>query len=91
METSAIHRESRGTYGSPRVHAELQQRGFEIGRNRVARLMAAQWLVGQRPPGISRPACTLRAAPREHFACKEEHHPISSMGSSNGSNGVTNT
>lgn len=54
VEISAIHRASRGTYGSPRVHAELQQRGFEIGRNRVARLMAEQGLVGQRPRAFRR-------------------------------------
>lgn len=54
VEVAAIHRESRGTYGSPRVHAELQQQGFEIGRNRVARLMAEQGLVGQRPRAFRR-------------------------------------
>ena len=54
VEISAIHRESRGTYGSPRVHAELKQRGFEVGRNRVARLMADQGLVGQRPRAFRR-------------------------------------
>jgi transposase InsO family protein len=35
----AIHRESRRTYGSPRVHAELRERGVRCGENRVARLM----------------------------------------------------
>nr|WP_103027164.1 IS3 family transposase [Salinibacter altiplanensis] len=35
----AIHRESRQTYGSPRVHAELRSRGVRCGENRVARLM----------------------------------------------------
>jgi transposase InsO family protein len=35
----AIHRESRRTYGSPRVHAELRDRGVRCGENRVARLM----------------------------------------------------
>lgn len=35
----AIHRESRRTYGSPRVHAELHERGVRCGENRVARLM----------------------------------------------------
>lgn len=34
-----IHRASRGTYGSPRVWRECQQRGLACGRNRVARLM----------------------------------------------------
>jgi transposase InsO family protein len=33
------HVESRRTYGSPRVHLELVDRGFRVGRNRVARLM----------------------------------------------------
>jgi len=35
----AIHRASRGTYGSPRVHAELQAQGEHHGEKRVARLM----------------------------------------------------
>ena len=34
-----IHEESRGIYGSPRVYRELQDRGVEVGENRVARLM----------------------------------------------------
>jgi putative transposase len=34
-----IHERSRNTYGSPRVHAELRERGYRIGHNRVARLM----------------------------------------------------
>lgn len=35
----AIHEESRKTYGSPRVHAELACRGILCGENRVAKLM----------------------------------------------------
>lgn len=40
-EIKDIHEESRKTYGSPRVHAELLARGFTAGKNRVARLMRA--------------------------------------------------
>lgn len=38
-EIRTVHKEARGTYGSPRVHIELQERNFQVGRNRVARLM----------------------------------------------------
>lgn len=39
VEIRAIHQESRKTYGSPRVWAELRARGLRCSRNRVARLM----------------------------------------------------
>ena len=35
----SVHAESRGTYGSPRVHQALRRRGHRVGENRVARLM----------------------------------------------------
>ena len=35
----AAHAASRGTYGAPRVHAELDGQGMRVGRKRVARLM----------------------------------------------------
>ena len=34
-----IHSRSRGTYGAPRIHAELAAEGVCVGRKRVARLM----------------------------------------------------
>ncbi len=45
-EIAAIHRESRGTYGAPRIHAELAARGIQVGRKRVARLMRSAGLQG---------------------------------------------
>ena len=43
----AIHQASRGTYGAPRVHAELcVGQGRHVGHNRVARLMVAAGLRG---------------------------------------------
>lgn len=43
-EIRTVHQQARGTYGSPRVHFELQQRAFQVGRHRVARLMREQGL-----------------------------------------------
>lgn len=34
-----IHKESRETYGSPRIHAQLQEEGETCSRKRVAKLM----------------------------------------------------
>jgi transposase InsO family protein len=34
-----IQTQHKGRYGSPRVHQELKQRGYPVGRNRIARLM----------------------------------------------------
>jgi transposase InsO family protein len=49
VEIRAIHRTSRRTYGSPRVHAELRERGQRHGRKRIARLMRAEGLRAKRP------------------------------------------
>lgn len=36
-----IHTQSRGLYGSPRITAELNEKGFRCGKNRVVRIMKA--------------------------------------------------
>jgi putative transposase len=42
-----IHARSRGTYGAPRVHAELRLGlGVRAGRKRVARLMRSAGIIG---------------------------------------------
>lgn len=38
-EIKKVHKDSRGTYGSPRVHAKLKSLGKSCSRTRVARLM----------------------------------------------------
>ena len=38
-QIQAEYKMSRKTYGSPRIQAGLQRRGFACGRHRVARLM----------------------------------------------------
>ncbi|MBL8696343.1 MAG: IS3 family transposase [Planctomycetes bacterium] len=43
------HESSHGTYGAPRVHADLQAAGERVGRKRVARLMRQAGLCGVSP------------------------------------------
>ena len=63
-KVAAIHAESDGTYGTPRVHAELAAQGIRVSRRRVARLMAEQGLEGvsRRTRGRSTTAPTDRPA-----------------------------
>jgi len=45
-QIQVLHRESRGTYGAPRIHADLAAHGIRVGRKRVARLMRNAGLQG---------------------------------------------
>jgi len=44
QEVEQVYRDSRGTYGSPRVQAEMKARGRKVSRKRVARIMKQQKL-----------------------------------------------
>ncbi len=41
-----VHRDSRGTYGAPRIHAQLRSEGVRVGNKRVGRLMRREGLSG---------------------------------------------
>ena len=45
----AIHASSKGTYGAPRIHAQLRRERIACGRKRVARLMVRARLCGRCP------------------------------------------
>jgi len=47
MEIKESHKNSRRTYGSPRVVEDLQAKGMTCGKNRVARLMKVNGIVGK--------------------------------------------
>jgi putative transposase len=45
---ACLFAQHRGTYGSPRITAELRERGWRVSENTVAELMRAQQLVARR-------------------------------------------
>jgi transposase InsO family protein len=53
QEIRAIHARSRGTYGSPRMTAELRRRGWRVNHKRVERLLRTHGIVGWRPAGAA--------------------------------------
>lgn len=74
-----IHRDSRGTYGVPRVTAQLRAEGVHVGNKRVGRLMRKQGLEGSHRRRKKRPRTTVadpRAVPaadlvQRHFTASE--------------------
>lgn len=69
-----LHASSRGTYGAPRIHAQLAREGMHVGRKRVARLMRLAGLRGASRrgwPHTTRQRAGTRRAPdlvRRHFS-----------------------
>jgi transposase InsO family protein len=65
-QITAVHAESKGRYGAPRIHAVLRRRGARHGRKRIARLMRAAGVRGRAPRQWQRttipdPAAAARA------------------------------
>jgi transposase InsO family protein len=73
-QIQAVHQESKGRYGAPRVHAELARRGRRHSRKRVARLMRQAGIAGRAPKRwrkttVADPAAAVRTdAIRRDFA-----------------------
>lgn len=67
------HYDSRGTYGAPRLHAELRHgHGIRVGRKRVARLMRTAQITGishRRKTGRNRPL----PAPHDDLVKRQFH------------------
>ena len=66
QQIQAVHEESKGRYGAPRVRAELRRRGRRYSRKRVARLMRAAGIRGRaakrwKKTTIPDPAAAARA------------------------------
>ena len=62
----AIHARSRGTYGAPRIHAELSDAGVAVSRKRLARVMRSAGIAGvsrRRGPRTTRRDSQARPAP----------------------------
>uniref|UniRef100_UPI00358DA8DE IS3 family transposase n=1 Tax=Stigmatella ashevillensis TaxID=2995309 RepID=UPI00358DA8DE len=59
VEVAAVHRDNRGTYGSPRVHVELRTRGHRVSEKRIARLMRKKgWRHAEGGPSCGPPTAS---------------------------------
>ena len=58
-----VHRQSRRRYGAPRIRQELRANGTRVSQKRVARLMRADGLEGQRPRRFVRTTDSGHAEP----------------------------
>ena len=72
----AIYERSRGTYGSPRIHAELAAIGTSVSRKRVARLMReAGWVGASRRRRVSTTVRDARARPAPDLVNRDFSSP----------------
>ena len=66
-EIRSAHAASKGTYGAPRVHAELASAGIRVGRKRIARLMR-----GEMPSRMGCATASTRCCEVADRACRYE-------------------
>jgi hypothetical protein len=80
VKIRAIHDRSRGTYGRPRVHAELKADGERISGKRVARLMREEGLAPVGGVLPSQPDDVRRLGQRRTWwlGTSEQRHRMSS-------------
>lgn len=62
-KVASIHQRSRRTYGSPRVHRELQAQGVRVGKKRVERLMRENSIIGRRRRAFKRTTDSRHGGP----------------------------
>jgi len=65
-EIRRVHARSKGTYGAPRVTAELRRHGWSANHKRIERLMRLHGIVGHRPRrrrSLTRPDAGAAPAP----------------------------
>ncbi len=73
-QITGIHARSQGTYGAPRVHAQLRQDGHRHGRKRIARLMRCAGVAGRAPKRFKRTTIADPAAARRADLIRRDFH-----------------
>lgn len=76
VEIEAIWECSDRTYGAPRVHRWLLKQGFNVGRNRVARIMAVNGWEGETGRRKVRTTIVDRGATAAEDRVKREFNPM---------------
>jgi putative transposase len=77
VEIMAIHKESRGRYGSPRIFHELRRRGRRVGRKRVEKRMRQHAIFGRKPRRFRRTTkADINHKPAPNLLDRRFHWPM---------------